>query len=496
MAWPGYLTYDDVEIINVARTEEYAAHLPWFRAVYEPEQLPTMLGEEYTNTFADLPDWVDPDDPASLGFYGVYPLEWTGFEDSTRQTFVTEFITDGGNPGRVRQATRSMVVSAVLVGEDECSVEYGFDWLKRALMGQNCAPTTAQACFGRTLSFYRCEPQYSEAGLPSIPNFDDRASAILSGGNAVAPGALLLSGGDATGPGTDCDLDGGTAAFVEDYYLPPYPCPFTEPDPPTPQPQRTPAECLEGFVRSFRNVAITQGPTITSKRTTADGRGAVWQVQFTIVAGNPSEFTNPVMALDEFPTALLPYPVDFPGTQDRHGEDYTEPFCMTAANDPYYNPFCPALTSPPPPPNVPAGCLTIPEIWQRRWVTIDKRLIPKWKEALPYLFITAPTDQDLDTVRLRFFQGDTPGDCDYVLEYVISYIPAGQSLIIDAASKAVYMVNADNSLRRADSLVSTTEGHPISWNGLTCGDGMVMALDTTTSAAPTVSLHLINRVNG
>lgn len=495
MAYSGYLTYDGIEIINVARTEHYARHLPWFKPVYRPAQLQEMLGQTYTDPFNDMPEWVDPDYAESLGFYGVYPLNWTGFEDSTRETDVTEFITEGGNPGRIRLGTRSMVISAVLLGEDECSVEYGFGWLKRALMGQNCAPTTAQGCFGRSLAFYRCEPAYDPTTLPPIPNHDERASAVLSGGDAEAPGAMLLSGGDATGPGTDCVLVGGTAVYVADHYLPPYPCPFEDPDPPTPRPGQTAEECLERFARSFRNVAITQGPSITAKRTTTSG-GAVWTIQFTIVAGNPNQFTDPVLAINQFPNVLLPYPPAYPGTQDRFGEEYTEPLCLSEASDPYYNPFCPALTSPPPPPNIPVGCLNIPETWWRRWVTIDKALIPKWSEALPYVLIEADS-VDIQTLRLRFFQGDVPGDCDYVLEYVISYIPAGQSLIIDAASKAVYIVNPDGSLRRADSLVSGMDGLPIDWSGLSCGDGIVMAMDTLTwTVNPSVTVHLNSRVNG
>ena len=92
MAWNGYFTFGGTEVINVARTEAYArnAGIGWFKPVYRNEALPLILGDTYTSPLQDDAPWTDPDDLSSYDFYGVYPLDITGIEDSTVTAEVVE----------------------------------------------------------------------------------------------------------------------------------------------------------------------------------------------------------------------------------------------------------------------------------------------------------------------------------------------------------------------------------------------------------------------
>ena len=136
MAWAGYGEYAGNEIYNSARTAAYAKNngAYWFKGCFDDEWLPLMLGDgaQYTTPLLDNAPWVDPDIPASFDFWGAYPISVDGIEDSTRTATVNESTLDGGIPGRIRHATKSVVFNMALLGATECAVEYGMRWLRRA----------------------------------------------------------------------------------------------------------------------------------------------------------------------------------------------------------------------------------------------------------------------------------------------------------------------------------------------------------------------------
>ena len=100
MGWEGYLVLDETEIINVTRTEAYALHGgadEWFTPVYENDDLPTLLGHDpYTTPDMDIAPWYDEDDEDSIDFWGLYPIEVTGLDDSSRTSSPVDFTNDGG----------------------------------------------------------------------------------------------------------------------------------------------------------------------------------------------------------------------------------------------------------------------------------------------------------------------------------------------------------------------------------------------------------------
>lgn len=502
MAWTGYLAFDETEIINVARTEHYAARLPWFKPTYQPEYVEAMLGESYGTPLTDGAPWVDPDNADSLRFYGAYPLEWTGFEDSTRSAEVTEFTTDGGNPGRIRHTTRSVVVSAVLIGEDEYALEYGFKWLKRALMGRNCDPSTSDSCFGRRLTFFSGEPYYDpDSTAPPEPAPVPTCGPVVSGGTPEAPGSTLLNGGEPSTVLWDCLVNGGEPDTV---FVPftSIICPFVAFDAAPVTPVTNIQECLPPFVREFRNVVITQGPTVTTKRSIKGGAN-VWTVQFTAVAGIPFEFSQADRVLTNylFPSSD-PFEGAAPGVQSGGYSEYPESYCPTYNWGPFFDPNCPALTAPPGPPDIPLGCYVMPNEWKRYWATVNENYIPLWSDVVPYLTITATDVNDVSGMRVRFYPDDgshVPGDCDFVGEFFISTIPAGMTLYIDGAMQAIY-IDQGYGIQRADSLVYSSNGKPLQWPELSCGEGYILTVDLDPDDGanpnpPSITLDLIGKVS-
>lgn len=160
MAWNGYFTLDGIEFINGPRTEAYAesAGAFWLRPQFKNDDLAPMLGQTpYTTPLLDTAPWVDPDVPESYDFFGYYPLDVTGIEDSSRTSTVTESTRDGGIPGRLRHASKSVVFNGVLVGASEKGVAYGAEWLRRALLGDLCNDDSDTG-LGAELRFVSVEP--------------------------------------------------------------------------------------------------------------------------------------------------------------------------------------------------------------------------------------------------------------------------------------------------------------------------------------------------
>lgn len=469
MAWTGYYSYDGNEIINATRTEAYAkaAGLGWFRAVYRNESLPYLLDDvPYRTPALDEAPWVDDDRPESVDFCGVYPLDVTGVEDSSRGSTVTESVRDGGIPGRLRHGTKAVVFNAVLVASTEDGAEYGFTWLKQALLGSACA---GYATAGADLCYLTSAPEV-----------------ILTSGSVAEP--IIYDGG--TPPTTGGPIDGGTP-FATGLPLPATTgAVFTLADP----------DCFATYSRSLRQVVFNSGPSITAKRTASDG-GAVWSVTFTAVAGSPYEFgaETPIVAGFGKPGVTDPYLIDEGGAFSLTGSIYLEVPCAVPAYAPIYDPLCPAITPPPGPPSVPLGCFTPPANWLRRWFTIPKDQVPLWGEVVPVINVHANRGV-LRNLRLRFY-ADILGDgaisedpCAYCGDILVSYIPQNSTLVFDGSDQVVYIEQNGGVRRRADALVFKTDGTPFEWPALTCGFGYVVTLDLPqTQVPPSVDLTLVSR---
>jgi hypothetical protein len=183
MAFPGLFSLGGTEIINSSRTEAYARSygVGWFRPVYRETALAWLLGDKrYTTPLQDDAPWTDSDDLNSYDFYGVYPLEITGLEDSTVTAEVVESVIDGGYVGKPRRQTRPVVFSAVLVGASECAVEYGLRWLRTALNGGPCLSRLPGNCSGVELCYLACPPVVGDVQPPQVPG-----DVVLDGTNRV-----------------------------------------------------------------------------------------------------------------------------------------------------------------------------------------------------------------------------------------------------------------------------------------------------------------------
>lgn len=202
MAWDAYFEFAGAEIVNAERFTAYAtaARASWFSSNYKGTAISTLTGEVYVNSVVDTPPWGEPDDPATYQFWGVYPLNVTGIEDSTRTAAVTENIGDGGYVAPVRHATKSVVFEVMLAGSEEAAVEAGMRWLKAALLETPCS--TAE-CSGEDLCYFSSEPCLDE-GCGDTP--DEREECVAEFRRTLKD-VRIISGPTITAKRTTSDGD-------------------------------------------------------------------------------------------------------------------------------------------------------------------------------------------------------------------------------------------------------------------------------------------------
>jgi hypothetical protein len=413
--YPGWITFAGNEIINAERTETYAYSngLSWFVGCAECPDLHTGLGDdEYQTPAVDEAPWFDPDDAATWEFFGLYPLDITGIEDSTVTAQAVEAMGDGGIVTIPRAGTRTMVFTGMLIGTSQRGNDAGMNWLRGALQGSPCG-VQGPGCTGDDLCFLTACPE----------------------------------------------ICGDTDELAE--------------------------SCLDRFQYHLHDVTTIEGPKVTAKHVMSDG-GAVWEVEWTMVAAKPWLCSMPILTVHggssntdphKFMPVLNVKTVTCPDPDLTTIPDVTDPTCLK-------------LPKPPVVPSVPLNCFTLPTNWDRYSMKIPASVVPKWGHAVPEIQIQAPGDKPLRMVRIRFYDDPLnwfkPGDlteCAFCGEFLITYIAPSYTMTVDGMTETV-MVQAGTRLYDASQSVTSTDNSGFTWPWLTCGAGYIMTIDVRHGDPP------------
>ncbi|MFL5861746.1 MAG: hypothetical protein ACJ780_13350 [Solirubrobacteraceae bacterium] len=435
MAWPGYFFFAGTEVINATRTERYARtfNVGWFNAVYNQDDLAWLLGEDdYTSPLQDDAPWTDPDNLDSYDFYGAYPLEITGLEDSTVDAEVVESVIDGGYVQKPRRKTRSVVFSAVLVGASECAVEYGLRWLRTVLNGGACFGAVYGNCGGAELCYLACSPAIGDEGEGALSCYS-RVGRSLHGVTNI------------TGPAVTKKLemiDGGAAWTVTWTMVAADPTEFGVEKP-----------LILGFLDPAVDVPYVGGEVPAGGSYDPDGYvqsdPACPAPIFTPVFDPSCDLLQPPPDLPSVVPMCFSFPVNY----------LRRSFVIPHDNIPLWTEVSPVVT-------LHTGVDEMRSVRLRFYADV---------------FDTGTPNQD---------------PCNYCGDVVFSYIPPGATLVLDCADRQVYIDQPGLGRRRADSLASASDGSPFDWPVFSCGFGYVVTVDTEQQLAtpPIIDLSLVPRV--
>lgn len=160
MAYDGWIEFNGVELINLARTVQLSELLGLDTVRINEagvEWIATAVGGGDYSDPAEAP-WYDPNYQPSLEFAGIIPLSIPALDDSTAAASTTEYITAGGHTDIPRNATLPIVANVAIVASTERGAEYGKRWMDRVLRGDN----SDSRCAASDMRYFR----YAQAGSP------------------------------------------------------------------------------------------------------------------------------------------------------------------------------------------------------------------------------------------------------------------------------------------------------------------------------------------
>lgn len=139
----GWLEYAGIELVNAARTRKYVeTFLPELSITCETTGLLSARGHtSYVSPQADNAPWYRSARPATGRFYGLFPGDIIGAEDSTRTVETIELSGDGATHAKPRYEAHEIKVTVLAIAADEEAMSEGLAWLRDALHGQECIGT-------------------------------------------------------------------------------------------------------------------------------------------------------------------------------------------------------------------------------------------------------------------------------------------------------------------------------------------------------------------
>lgn len=541
----GWLSFAGTEVANVQRLQTYAnAELPGLlkSCDCECEMLSEAIGDTpYTTPVNDMAPWVDPDNPATWGFYGVMPLTITGLQDSTKEYQITENIGNGSTIGRDRYAALEFRVTAMLAARDEEGLEAGYSWLKAVADGgcQGPCGTGMQFCYlsscptdltdigapeTTSLDVFRqvrdrAEPtdpgrHYTERFNPPLPCGEIRwtlrmevdatweygATPAITGLAEVGatelgefavlqPGQAQMVVMSSSGPvfSVVADLDETTRDYVISdngqgqgaLWVEVYGGAIVHSATVTANTGSVAQACRDTFLRQLHNVIVSEGPRlIRDIRHSGGGMLRVVEMVFTALSPRTFRSTIDVAGMDRGTPWTAPGATITP-------LDHDLPICEREElswRDVLENPFCPLDPPPPLPPASSGACLPSGQYNVSYEISIPDGVVPEWEEMVPRLTIKAGV-QGVSGVRVRFMANPLGlraaeiDPCAECASYAINYIPRGVSLTVDGMIERAYVESGGRTFNSRALLYSTRGGAEFSWPVLACGVGYLVVVE-------------------
>ena len=220
------------------------------------------------------------------------------------------------------------------------------------------------------------------------------------------------------------------------------------------------------MTRWFYNVEVEQGVKVTKELPSK--AGAMVQIEFILAAGMPWQFTSETTVA----TLAMNGASNFTDPGGENCSVATEAY-TNFISDPFYT----AIAPPPQAPNIlPPNILTITS-WRRLTATIPAASAIRPGRPIPVITVVASSTAT-QYIRLRFYRSDAGVDgCDYVGEFLISYLPGGSTMTIDGRTKQVNVTLSSGAVVPGAHLLYGSAGRPFAWPNMSCDYTYTMTAD-------------------
>jgi hypothetical protein len=411
----GYASLAGNELINSSRAAAYSSALAITTVQCSPcATLPRALRDgQYVDPGSDDAPWFDPFIAASADFAGLVGLEITGLSRSSGRHDIAALLTDGAALHPLRREHKEIRIRALALAKTECGLSYGFSWLASALRGGICGT----GCVGDQFCFFTCCPPGCDPFLPPE--------------SPAQPPCCL----------------------------------------PPPPPEEGPDPCGDLHFRTMFNVGLLTMENPSEIRNIPGGWLA--QVEFTLVAGNPWIYQEPILVAN---AANAPPATVIPNYDPNVGADCEEAIdCLRDEDCP--PPPAPILAPVPVDACFPTGTFTAARVV----MNLPSGAVPIWAEKVPVIVVKAGT-QRRNRLIFRFYGNPTERDCATMLdpcsacaELQIAFVPQGSTLVIDGRTEtATVDCPGGPGLATAEPVLYGPAGAPFVWPVFNCSDGLCL----------------------
>lgn len=375
---------DFTEIVNNPRAFAYAMRsgICWLQDCNECDPAALVIpGWPFVGVKEDPAPWYDPDNPDSWGFLGVVGLDVTGEDSSTRLASVTMGLNNIGTIGPTYMAPRTMVVRALAIATDDCSLKFGMTWLRAQYATQH------NPCGGDTMTFFDCCPCVCvDADMPTdcwAENYGELAAEPACDHEWWPE----LYGDLLTGPPETSDE---WCNWITNY---------RQLNTGPPQWSCCVNDCVAPYYRQFYNVRVTEGPMVL-QTPALNSPGALSEIEFTIVAADPVVHGEPTRVAMAMVTG-------------------TEPVVEAPPEPPPTNPYAPVTTMS----LMSAGPEAPTAEWVRDTLTLRHLDAPVLTRMEPRIRIVSAVQSG--EIRVGLWAGSTR-----VAGWLIPFVAAGSQLVI------------------------------------------------------------------
>lgn len=243
-------------------------------------------------------------------------------------------------------------------------------------------------------------------------------------------------------------------------YCPQFGVPYCEGAQMSLHPLRDDMADMAPLMRTYYDVKTLESVRINDTLTFRNAKCKI--IEFILIAGNPFIYRTGPLAQKS---------IDETGFTTTYNEKNCDPEAE-AFDQLITDPAQGDVVRPPRPPMI--NPVTMPSQWRRNSISFTEAELDLPGQIIYRVRISSAGAIRL--LRLRFYRDSVNDACDYSGEFLITYKPGGQDMVIDGLSRKVW-VERDGREVPAGNLVIGSDGRPVEWPIMDCQEAVNIRAD-------------------
>ena len=243
-------------------------------------------------------------------------------------------------------------------------------------------------------------------------------------------------------------------------YCPTFGVPYCEGEMMMVAPIRATMAEMAPLMRHYYDTSTLQSVRITETLPFRNAKSKI--IEFILIVGNPFIYRAEPLAQKSIAAA------GFTSTYNERRCDPESEAYDQLITDPAQG----SVVRPPRPPMI--NPVTMPSSWQRNSASFTRSELNLPGQAIYRVRISS--NGAIRMLRLRFYRSSVSDACNYSGEFLITYKPGGQDMVIDGLSRKIWIERGGRNVP-AGNLVIGSDGRPAEWPVMDCQEAVNIRAD-------------------